>query len=210
MYLLEQYPKLESCIDSINLSIQAIIESYKNGGKVIIAGNGGSASDSEHIAGELLKSFVKKRPINKTIANSILSTTENKQMAEYIINNLEMPLEAIALTSHSSLSTAFINDRDPYLVFAQQMLAFGKKGDIFIAISTSGNAKNIVLAATVAKSLGVKVISLTGEHGGKLANMSNIAIKAPATETYKVQEYHLPIYHHICLEVEAEFFPEAR
>ncbi len=210
MYLLEQYPMLKNCIDEVNLCTQTIIDAYRNGSKVLIAGNGGSASDSEHIAGELLKSFVKKRPITKNIANSILNTTENKQMAEYIINNLEMPLEAIALTSHQSLSTAFINDREPYLVFAQQMLAFGKSGDVFIAISTSGNAKNIILAATVAKSLGVRVVSLTGEDGDKLAKISDIAIKAPATETYKIQEYHLPIYHHICLEVEAAFFPEDR
>ncbi len=210
MYLLEKYPTLESCIESINTCVQTIISAYRSGSKVLIAGNGGSASDSEHIAGELLKSFVKKRPINKNIANSIMNTTENKQMAEYIISNLEMPLEAIALTSHPSLNTAFINDKEPYLVFAQQMLAFGKNGDVFIAISTSGNAKNIILAANVAKALGVKIVSLTGEDGGKLAKMSDIAIKAPATETYKIQEYHLPIYHHICLEVEAAFFPEDR
>ena len=210
MYLLDKYPMLENCMDSINTSIKEIISSYENGCKVLTAGNGGSASDSEHIAGEFLKSFVKKRPIDKSIADSILEVSEDKEMGQYIINNLEKPLEAIALTSHPSMTTAFINDKEPYLVFAQQMLAFGKKGDIFLAISTSGNAKNIILASIVAKSLGVKVVSLTGEHGGKLALLSDIAIKAPAIETYQIQEYHLPIYHHICLEVEAHFFKENR
>lgn len=208
--ILKRYPKLESSIKEIDKAIEAIIKTYENGGKVLIAGNGGSASDSEHIAGELLKSFVKKRPIHEDIKKSILEKTENKEDAKKLVENLEQPLMAIALTSHPSLTTAFINDKEPYLVFAQQLLAYGKKGDIFIGISTSGNARNVVLAAELAKAVGVKVISLTGENGGILGTLSDIAIKAPASETYIVQEYHLPIYHYICLKVEEHFFKENR
>lgn len=210
MYLLEKYPILEDCAESIELGTQMIIDTYRNSSKVLIAGSGSSSSDSEHIAACLLKSFVKKRPINRNVSNAILHTTENKQMAEYIISNLEMPLEALALTSHSSLNTAFINDREPYFIFAQQMLTFGKSGDVFLAISTSGNDKSIILAANIAKALGIRVISFTGKDGGKLANISDVAIKVPAIERYKIQEYHLSIYHHICIEVEEAFFTENR
>ncbi len=208
MYLIEKYPILENCIGNIELCIEALVDTYRNGSKVLIAGGGSSIADSEHIAACLLKSFLKKRPISRNISNAMLHTTENKQMAEYIINNLEMPLEAIALTSQSSLNTVFINDREPYLIFAQQMLTLGKNGDTFLAISPSGNDKSIILAANVARALGIRIISFTGEDGGKLSKISDIAIKVPAIEPYKIQEYHLPIYHHICLHVEEAFFTE--
>lgn len=203
--LLNRYPELKNTISEIEKSIEAIIETYKNGKKVLIAGNGGSAADAEHIAGELLKSFIKKRPIKKELKNKLIEL--DKENGEYIADTLEEPLQAIALTSHIGLSTAYLNDRDPYLIFAQQLLAFGKNGDTFIAISTSGNAKNIIYAATLAKALGITIISLTGENGGELAKIADIAIKAPSKETYRVQEYHLPIYHSICAEVEKHFFP---
>lgn len=204
--LIERFKELEPIKSNIDLAIESIINCYKNGNKVLIAGNGGSACDSEHIAGELLKSFVKKRPIKEEIRKELLSMEDG----EYIADNLEAPLRAIALTSHMGLSTAYLNDRDPYLIFAQQLLAFGDSGDIFIAISTSGNAKNIIHASKVAKAMGIKIISFTNNNGGKLAEMADIAIKAPAKETYIAQEYHEAIYHEICIRVEEYFFKEDR
>lgn len=204
--LIERFKELEPIKSNIDLAIEAIINCYRNGNKVLIAGNGGSACDSEHIAGELLKSFVKKRPIKEEIRKELLRFEEG----EYIADNLEAPLRAIALTSHMGLSTAYLNDRDPYLIFAQQLLAFGDKGDVFIAISTSGNAKNIIHASKVAKAMGIKIVSFTNNNGGKLAEMADIAIKAPAKETYIAQEYHEAIYHEICIRVEEYFFKEDR
>ncbi len=204
--LIERFRELEPIKSNIDLAIETIINCYKNGNKVLIAGNGGSACDSEHIAGELLKSFVKKRPIKEEIRKELLDFEEG----EYIADNLEAPLRAIALTSHMGLSTAYLNDRDPYLIFAQQLLGFGDKGDVFIAISTSGNAKNIIYAAKVAKAMGIKIISFTNNNGGKLAEMADIAIKAPSKETYIAQEYHEAIYHEICMKVEGYFFKEDR
>lgn len=204
--LIERFKELEPIKGNIDLAIESVINCYKNGNKVLIAGNGGSACDSEHIAGELLKSFVKKRPIKEEIRKELLSMEDG----EYIADNLEAPLRAIALTSHMGLSTAYLNDRDPYLIFAQQLLGFGDKGDIFIAISTSGNAKNIIHACKVAKAMGIKIISFTNNHGGKLAEMADITIKAPSKETYIAQEYHEAIYHEICIRVEEYFFKEDR
>ena len=202
--LLNRYPDLKDTMPEIKKAIATIIETYKNGGKVLLAGNGGSAADSEHMASELLKSFVKKRPLDENIKNKLIEA--DSENGEYIANNLETPLQAIALTSHFALATAYLNDRDPYLVFAQQLLAFGKKGDVFIAFSTSGNSKNVFYTSVLAKALGITVISFTGADGGKLAKNADIKIKSPANETYRVQEYHLPIYHAICIEVEKYFF----
>ncbi len=202
--LLNRYPDLKETMPEIKKAIATIIETYKNGGKVLLAGNGGSAADSEHMASELLKSFVKKRPLDENIKNKLIEA--DSENGEYIANNLETPLQAIALTSHFALATAYLNDRDPYLVFAQQLLAFGKKGDVFIAFSTSGNSKNVFYTSVLAKALGITVISFTGADGGKLAKNADIKIKSPANETYRVQEYHLPIYHAICIEVEKYFF----
>ncbi len=206
--LLERYPALKDTAPEIESAIKAIIETYKNNGKVLLAGNGGSASDCEHMAGELMKSFVRKRKIDKKLKDKLIEI--DSLNGEYIGNTLESPLKAVALTSHPSLSTAYSNDRDPYLVFAQQLLGFGESGDIFIAFSTSGNSKNILYTTTLAKAMGIKIISMTGKNGGALSLVSDIRIKAPSNETYRIQEYHLPIYHTICLEVEKYFFTEIR
>lgn len=204
--LIERLPELEPTKKNIELAIEEIIKCYERGKKVLIAGNGGSACDSEHIAGELLKSFLKKRPINEDIKKELLKTEDGK----YIADNLEAPLKAVALTSHFALSTAYLNDREPYLIFAQQLLGFGDSGDIFIAISTSGNAKNILYAAKLAKAMGIKIISFTNENGGKLSKMADIPIKAPAKATHIAQEYHQAIYHELCIKVEEHFFKEDR
>lgn len=204
--LIERFPELEPTKKNIEFAIEEIIKCYERGKKVLIAGNGGSACDSEHIAGELLKSFLKKRPINEDIKKELLKTEDGK----YIADNLEAPLRAVALTSHFALSTAYLNDREPYLIFAQQLLGFGDSGDIFIAISTSGNAKNILYAAELAKAMGIKIISFTNENGGRLSKIADIPIKAPAKETHIAQEYHQAIYHELCIKVEEHFFKEDR
>lgn len=204
--LIERIPELECIKDDIEKAINETIKCYENGGKVLIAGNGGSACDSEHIAGELLKSFLKKRPIKKEIRDELLKIEDG----EYIADNLESPLRAISLTSHIGLSTAYLNDKEPYLVFAQQLLGFGEKGDIFIAISTSGNSKNIIYAVKLAKAMGIKIIAFTNENGGVLSSMADITIKAPAKETHIAQEYHQAIYHELCIKVEDHFFKEIR
>ncbi|WP_295162652.1 SIS domain-containing protein [uncultured Brachyspira sp.] len=204
--LINRFPKLEVVKKEIEKVINETINTYERGNKVLIAGNGGSACDSEHIAGELLKSFLKKRPINENIRKELLKIEDGK----YIADNLESPLRAVALTSHLGLSSAYLNDKEPYLVFAQQLLGFGDRGDIFFAISTSGNAKNIIYAAKLAKAMGIKIVSFTNQNGGKLAEMADIAVKAPAEETYITQEYHEAVYHEICIRVEEHFFKENR
>lgn len=177
---------------------------YKNGGKLLVAGNGGSAADSEHIAGELMKRFKNPRPVDEEFAEKLKSVDPIR--GEALAKNLEGSLMAIPLVAHEALTTAYINDVDGLGVFAQQLFGFGRQGDVFLGISTSGNSQNIINAAVVAKAVGIKVIGLTGKDGGELAKMADITVKAPETETYKIQEYHLPIYHCWCLMLEDTFF----
>ena len=198
------YPDLVPAIDSIRDACDLIVSSYINGGKVLTCGNGGSAADAEHIVGELLKSFEKKRPLSDEIITKIRSGCPELegQFAEY----LQMPLPAIALTAHLAFSTAFGNDVDPAFVFAQQLLGLGRAGDILIGLTTSGDSKNVVLATNLAKALGIKSIGLTGSGGGALLDICDICIRVPATRTYRVQEYHVAVYHAVCRAVEDSFF----
>lgn len=202
--LVERYPALASIKDSIIDAYLLMEQSYLNGGKLLIAGNGGSASDSEHIAGELMKSFKLERRISEDFRKKLIEIDSAR--GEQLAKNLQQPLTAIPLVAHEALSTAYINDVDGYGVFAQQMLGFGKKGDVFLAISTSGNSKNVMNATVVARALGVKIIGLTGEKGGELSEVADVTVKAPSSETYMIQEYHLPIYHCWCLMLEDKFF----
>ena len=202
--LIERYPVLEGIKESIIDAYLLMEESYLNGGKLLIAGNGGSASDSEHIAGELMKSFKLKRQIPDDLREKLIGIDPVR--GEKLAENLQMALTAIPLVAHEALSTAYINDVDGYGVFAQQMLGFGKPGDVFLAISTSGNSKNVMNATVVARALGVKIIGLTGEKGGELSEIADVTVKAPSSETYMIQEYHLPIYHCWCLMLEDKFF----
>ena len=204
--LIERYPVLEGIKESIIDAYLLMEESYLNGGKLLIAGNGGSASDSEHIAGELMKSFKLKRQIPDDLREKLIGIDSVR--GEKLAENLQMALTAIPLVAHEALSTAYINDVDGYGVFAQQMLGFGKPGDVFLAISTSGNSKNVMNATVVARALGVKIIGLTGEKGGELAEVADVTVKAPSSETYMIQELHLPIYHCWCLMLEEKFFGE--
>ncbi|MBR3978205.1 MAG: SIS domain-containing protein [Oscillospiraceae bacterium] len=202
--LLNRYPQLAKCQDELKKAAAAMIDCYKNGGKILLCGNGGSCADCDHIVGELMKGFLKKRP---------LSTEQKAQMTnlsplldEETLSKLQGGLPAISLPSLTALNSAFCNDVDPELIYAQSVMAMGKTGDVLIAMSTSGNAKNVFAAAKVAKSLGLTVIGLTGKGGGKLSEIADICIRVPETETFKVQELHLPVYHYLCAATEEEFF----
>ena len=192
--LLNRYPKLSVCEDSITKALELMIETYKNGGKVLICGNGGSASDSGHIVGELMKGFLLPRKVT------------DERISPDLREHLQGGLPAISLCSHEALMMAFINDVKPDMVYAQQVYGYAKKEDLVIGITTSGNSANVVNAIRVAKDMGVKTIGLTGEKGGKLAEIADVTVKVPETETYKVQEYHLPVYHYLCAKTEEAFF----
>lgn len=204
--LVERYPKLEAVRQEIIDAYLLMKESYENGGKLLIAGNGGSAADSEHIAGELMKRFKILRPVSKEYAEK-LKEVDPVRGAE-LSKNLECSLMAIPLVAHEALTTAYINDVDGLGVFAQQLFGYGRKGDVFLGISTSGNSKNIMNATVVARASDIKVVGLTGAKGGELAKVADVAVKAPETETYMIQELHLPIYHCWCLMLEDHFFGE--
>ncbi len=202
--LLLRYPTLTSCADSILKAYKIMVTAYFSDHKLLVAGNGGSAADAEHIAGELMKRFRRPRPISPTLSSKLIAidSVRGPQLAK----NLERSLMAIPLVAHEALTTAYINDVDAYGVFAQQLLGFGRVGDVFLGISTSGNSQNIMNAAVVARALDIKVIGLTGADGGELAQFADIAVKVPETETYRIQELHLPIYHCWCMMLEEHFF----
>ena len=202
--LVERYPSLESAKEDIIAAYLLMEECYENGGKLLVAGNGGSAADAEHIVGELMKGFKMPRKLESAFAEKLVA--ENRELGSVLSENLQGALTAIALDGHPALSTAYMNDCEPLLCFAQQVNGYGKAGDIFLGISTSGNSKNVLFAATTAHAKGMKVIGLTGAKDSKLKDMSDVCIKAPQTETYMIQELHLPIYHCLCLMLEDKFF----
>lgn len=202
--LVERYPSLDFVKDDIVAAYLLMEEAYENGGKLLVAGNGGSAADAEHIVGELMKGFKLSRKLEAGFAEQLVA--ENMELGVILAENLQGALPAIALDGHPALSTAYMNDCEPLLCFAQQINGYGKQGDVFLGISTSGNSKNILFAATTAHAKGMKVIGLTGAKDSKLMDMSDVCIKAPQTETYMIQELHLPIYHCLCLMLEDKFF----
>ena len=204
--LVERYPSLESAKNDIVAAYLLLEESYNNGGKLLVAGNGGSAADAEHIVGELMKGFKLPRKPEADFAEKLVE--ENQELGSVLAENLQGALPAIALDGHPALSTAYMNDCEPLLCFAQQVNGYGKSGDVFLGISTSGNSKNVLFAATTAHAKGMKVIGLTGAKDSKLKDMSDVCIKAPQTETYMLQELDLPIYHCLCLMLEDKFFAE--
>lgn len=202
--LVERYPSLKSVKEDIVAAYLLLEESYGNGGKLLVAGNGGSAADAEHIVGELMKGFKMPRKPATDFVEKLVA--ENRELGSVLAENLQGALPAIALDGHLALSTAYMNDCEPLLCFAQQVNGYGKEGDVFLGISTSGNSKNVLYAATTAHAKGMKVIGLTGAKDSKLKDMSDVCIKAPQTETYMIQELHLPIYHCLCLMLEDKFF----
>ena len=205
--LINRYPVLSSVRDSFIASYKVLLSTYEHHGKLLVAGNGGSAADAEHIAGELMKRFRLPRPVDPQLRERLVSIdpVRGKSLAK----NLEQSLMAIPLVAHEALTTAYINDVDGYGVFAQQLLGFGRAGDVFLAISTSGNSENILSAAVVAKAVGINIIGLTGADGGKLKELADVTVRVPETETYKIQELHLPIYHAWCMMLEEHFFGNA-
>lgn len=201
-----RYKGLECCASEIKTAVELIIEMYKNGGKLLLCGNGGSAADSDHIVGELSKGFLKKRPLPESEREKLRSLYPDEW--EKLANGLQCGLPAVSLHSQSALLTAFVNDVEPEMMYAQSLYALGKKGDVLIAISTSGNSKNVVNAVKLARAVGIKVVSLTGERESELSRMSDVCIRVGEHETYRVQELHLPVYHYICAAVEDEFYSE--
>lgn len=201
--LIAKYPDLEQCEQSILTAFEKIKDSYKNGGKVLIAGNGGSAADSEHIVGELMKGFILNRPIPEDMKEK-LKVVNNGD--DYLGENLQGALPAISLVSQTALLTAFSNDVAPDMIFAQQVYGYGKEGDVFIGLSTSGNSRNIINAAKVAKALEMTTIAFTGRDGGRLKDIADVIIRVPFDSTPDIQERHLPIYHTLCIMLEEEFF----
>ena len=201
--LIERYPALGGVATEIETAFLVLKNCYEQGGRVYLCGNGGSTADCEHIVGELMKCFKKKRPIDGAFAAAL---TEQGELGEELAKYLEGGLPAISLCGHSPLTFAYLNDTNPMLTFAQQLSVMGKAGDVLIALSTSGNSKNCVYAAIVAKAKGIKTLFLGGGNGGKLKDMADVSIVVPEKETFKVQELHLPIYHCLCAMLEEEFF----
>ena len=204
-FLYERYPALVCCKDDIEKAAQALNETFKNGGVIYCCGNGGSAADCEHIVGELMKGFLKKRTLSDEEKTRLSAYGEK---GDYLACNLQGAIPAVSLVNSVGLGTAFANDVAPELVFAQQIYGLGKAHDALIAISTSGNSKNVIYAILSAKAKGVTVIGLTGQGGGEMASLCDIVIKAPSNSTPEIQEYHLPIYHYLCQFVEKENFAE--
>lgn len=208
--LIARYPALAVCAADVRAAVETLVDSWRAGGKLIVCGNGGSASDAEHIVGELMKGFLLPRRLGEDLLeklHAVCDATDPKTV-DYLMQNLQGALPAISLPSQLAISTAFSNDQAPDLTFAQQVLGLGKPEDVLLGITTSGNSKNVLYAFRMAKALGMKTIALTGASGGKCVTggYADITIKAPADETYMIQEYHLPIYHALCIAVEEEFF----
>lgn len=202
--LMDRYPSLIVCKDDIIKAYDILENTYNKGRKLLVCGNGGSASDSEHIVGELMKEFKLKRRVFSQQAEAM--KTIDPELGATLAQHLQGALPAITLTAHSSLTTAFMNDSEPVLVFAQQVNGYGKEGDSFFGISTSGNSMNVLYAAVTAKARGLQVIGLTGQRESKLSKLADVCIRVPEIETYKIQELHLPVYHCLCLMLEDHFF----
>ena len=201
--LFERYPTLQACERELRAAFDLLASSYRSGNKLLVCGNGGSAADSEHIVGELMKGFLKRRPISPA-DTAKLEAAGGKEIA----SRLQGTLAAISLPSQMSLLTATANDGDYDLTFAQQVYGLGRAGDVLLAISTSGKSKNVCNAVIVAKAFGLKSIALTGKSGGELAPLADVAISVPSDNVAEIQELHLPVYHWLSTELEAEFFPE--
>lgn len=202
--LIKRYPKLVPVKNDICKAYEILEQNYSSGGKLLVAGNGGSAADSEHIVGELMKGFKKARKLDGDFRDKLMSI--NVELGAVLADNLQGALPAIALDGHLALTTAYMNDCEPLLCFAQQVNGYGNSNDVFLGISTSGNSKNVLFAAVAAKAKGMKVIGLTGANDSKLAEIADVCIKVPETETHMIQELHLPIYHCLCLMLEERYF----
>lgn len=202
--LIERYPTLAQLKTPLVDCVELLKSAFENGDKLLACGNGGSAADSLHIVGELMKDFRMARPLPAELTANLRAQFPDE--ADYYAGNLQGALPVISLVSEISLTTAYGNDRASDLAFAQQVIGYGKPGDVLLAISTSGNSANVLHAVRIAKAMGLKIVSLTGETGGKLKELSDILINVPSKVTYQIQELHLPVYHMLCLALETELF----
>lgn len=202
--LLVRYPQLSVCKEDIIRAFDLLSDSYRSNGKLLVCGNGGSAADAEHIVGELMKGFKNPRRLDGQYQARLKDVDD--VLGDRLADQLQGALPTIALDGHSALTTAYMNDCDPLLCFAQQVNGYGKEGDVLLGISTSGNSKNVIYAAVTAKAKGMKVIGLTGKKDSRLSELADVCIQVPETETYKIQELHLPVYHCLCLMLENKFF----
>lgn len=202
--LISRYPALECCRAEISAAADELIKTYRAGGKILICGNGGSAADAEHISGELLKGFLSRRKMNGELTEKFRSALGDG--SDEYVEKLQCGIPAVPLSSLSAALTAYSNDVDAEYMYAQLVFALGKSDDLLILISTSGNSKNCVRAAETAKALGIKTLALTGKNESRLLNVCDITVRVPECETFKVQEYHLPVYHCLCAAVEEEIF----
>jgi len=202
--LVEAYPAMAGQRDNLRRASDLLIKSFTTGNKMLVCGNGGSAADADHIVGELMKSFVLPRETSPELRSALLA--QDIELGERIAASLQGALPAISLTQHTALTSAFSNDVDPEMVFAQQVLGYGVRGDVFLGLTTSGNSHNVLYGALTARALGLEVIGMTGASGGSLASYCDVLIAVPETETYKAQELHLPVYHTLCRILERVFF----
>lgn len=202
--LVKRYPELSSVEEKIAGVFEIMRECYENGGKLIIGGNGGSCSDAEHIVGELMKGFCSLRPLKDDMKEKLIAV--DSEIGAQLAENLQRGLPAVALSSHPSLNTAFLNDVNGDMMYAQQLNSIGTEKDVFLAMTTSGNANDLRYAAVTAKAKGMKVVALTGKTGGAMNDLADVNVVVPNDETYQIQELHLPIYHCLCLMLEEHFF----
>ena len=202
--LIRRYPALRICEGEIDAAAALLLDCFSQNGKLLVCGNGGSAADSEHIVGELMKTFMLNRPLDSIMCDKIYSAYP--EHAEMMIKNLQRAVPAISLVSETALMTAYTNDNSAEMAFAQQVLSYGQPGDVLLAITTSGNSSNVLHAARIARVRDVKVIALTGQSGGKIKALSDVSICVPSNITYQIQEFHLPVYHCLCACVENELF----
>lgn len=202
--LVKKHPELHGCLEDIEQAYQILFSSFRDGGKLLVCGNGGSASDSEHIVGELMKGFMMPRLLSREVTEQFINAYGDE--GERLAGQLQCALPAISLVGPTALNTAIANDTDAAMIFAQQVYGYGQPGDVLLALSTSGNSKNVVSAVQVASIKGMKSIVLTGKNGGKLSAMCDVAIRVPYVLTPEVQERHLPIYHALCIALEEAFF----
>ncbi len=205
--LIERYPQLGVCMDDILKAKNMMLDSYYAGGKFLVCGNGGSCADADHIVGELMKGFLKKRKMGSACAQKFRNRL-GEAAAEELIGKLQCGIPAISLPSQSAVLSAYANDVDARLAYAQLVFGYAGKGDLLIALSTSGNSENVVAAAMVAKAVGIGSIALTGEKESRLSALCDCTVRVPESETFKVQELHLPVYHFLCASLEKEIFGE--
>ena len=201
----ERYPTLAVCRDDLMRALQICSEAFSHGKRMLVCGNGGSAADAEHIVGELMKGFLKSRPVPEAFRSALKA--EDEAGGAEIADRLQGALPALSLCGHPALSTAFANDVAPEMLFAQQVYGYGGRGDVLLAISTSGNSRNVVNAVIVARALGMRTVGLTGRAGGRLAELCDATVRVPADHTPDIQELHLPVYHWLCRALEEVFFP---